>query len=583
MNRPSQLSNETKWIVSRPNPDSVERLRTALNLPWPVALALVNRGLEGPEAVASFLAPSLKNLNDPLLLRDMDLAIGRTMEAMDRGETICVHGDYDADGMTSTALLASFFDQAGYPVRTFLPDRMTDGYGLNQERLRELAGEGVKLIIAVDCGTRAVDEAALLNSLGCDLVILDHHAPGPSLPDACAVVNPHREDCPFPFKGLAAVGVAFYFAGALRRALSEAGRIKRDSIDVRLLLDLVAVGTITDAVPLREDNRAFVSVGTRLLTEGPRLGLSALKAVAGIRNRPVTPGVVAFQLGPRLNAIGRLGNPGIGLDLLLARDPEEATRYADVLDRENQARREVEARVQTQAFQQVEDQEGVLHKVVVVWGEGWHPGVVGIVASRLVEAYRRPAVVIGVSDEVGRGSCRSIKGFDIGAALTQLSDFLVRYGGHPMAAGVTIEAGRIGDFAAALYDLADAGISDEELVPALRIDGELPFGAIDLDLVTRLSELQPYGIGNPEPVFCTSGVTIEKARRVGRDGQHLQFTLRHDDMRIPAIWWSGGSVEGMEAGGRLDVAFNAFVDDRTGLPRLRIKNVRPFSGMDESG
>ncbi|NOZ00771.1 MAG: single-stranded-DNA-specific exonuclease RecJ, partial [Deltaproteobacteria bacterium] len=432
MTPPSPQSIPARWIIAEPDHGALKNLQDALHLPELVARVLVNRGIETPEAATAFLAPTLKSLNDPLQMRDMDRAVRRVMDAFTGGETICIHGDYDADGMTSTALLASFFEQAGHPVRTFLPDRMTDGYGLNPDRLKEMVRDGVNLIIAVDCGTTAISEANLLKSLGADLVILDHHTPGPALPDAAAVVNPHRKDCEFPFKDLSAVGVAFYFAGAMRRALTDAGMLDRDGLDIRLLLDLVAVGTICDAVPLLSDNRVFVSAGLRLLNEGPRLGLAALKAVAGIRNRPVTSGIVGYQLGPRLNAIGRLGNPGIGLDLLLAHDPEEATRHADVLDRENEARREVGEEVLAQAFRQVEEGGGPLHKAVVVSGEGWHPGVVGIAASRLVETYRRPAVVIGVSDGIGKGSCRSIRGFDIGAALAGMSGMFIRHGGHPM-------------------------------------------------------------------------------------------------------------------------------------------------------
>lgn len=570
---PRQLS-DSNWLVDEPDPVVVEQLRSDLDLPLPMARALVNRGIQTPEDGGVFLEPALGRLHDPLQMRDMDRAVQRTMDAMAKGETICIHGDYDADGMTSTALLAAFFEQASYPVRTFLPDRLRDGYGLNPDRLKALVSEGVNLFITVDCGVRALEEAELLRSLGADLVVLDHHTPGDSLPAAAAVVDPHRSDCEFPFKDLAAVGVAFYFVGALRRSLSEAGRMDREALDVRGLLDLVAVGTITDAVPLKGDNRVLVSAGLQRLTTDPRLGLAALKAVAGMGNRPVTPGVVAFQLGPRLNAVGRLGNPGVGLDLLLASDPEEASRFADALDRENQARRDVEAEVVAQAFHRVDAEGGPAHKAVVVAGENWHPGVVGIVASKLVERYQRPAIVISIGTDEARGSCRSVKGFDIGAALSRLSHILIRCGGHPMAAGLSVDPDRIDEFTSAFCDLADLEISDEELLPTLHLDAAMSLTDLDVALVNRLGEMQPHGIGNPEPLYGVFNAEVVETRRVGREKQHLQMSFSQEGVTVPAIWWNGGEVRGLEPGTAVDVAFNAMLDNRSGHPRLKVRHLR---------
>jgi len=564
----------SRWIIVEPAQEAVESLQVSLDLPTVVAAALVNRGIDSPEATETFLDPRLSGLGDPSLMHDMDRAVERTIEALNRNETICIYGDYDADGITSTALLASFFDMISSQVRTFLPDRIRDGYGLNADRLKELVDDGVGLFIAVDCGTKNREEADLVRSMGADLIVLDHHSTGETLPRVAALVNPHRRDCEFPFKDLAAVGVAFYFVGAMRRALVEAGRLERNDVDVRLLLDLVCVGTITDAVPLLEDNRVLVAAGLRLLSEEPRLGLSALKAVAGIRNRPVTSGGVAFQLGPRLNAVGRLGNPAIGLDLLMARDPEEASRFADKLDNENLRRREVEADVLEQAVRQVEDAGGPQHRAVVVSGDGWHPGVVGIVASKLLETYKRPAVVIGVNDGIGRGSCRSVSGFDIGEALSRLSHLLVKSGGHPMAAGLTVEPGRIADFRHSLHELADEEIDDESLVPLVRLDAELPLGTINVGLVESLRGLAPHGIGNPEPVFGAFRVEVEKARKVGRDRRHLQLSFRGDGVSVPAIWWGGGEADGPSRGDIVDVAFTLMLDDRTGRPRMKVREVR---------
>lgn len=565
------MAMPAKWTIAS-QPDA-RLLAEKIGVRWPVAAALINRGISSPEQAAAFLKPSLSSLSNPSLMAHMDKAVARTMQAIEHGERICIYGDYDADGMTATALLSSFFKEVGISVDRFVPTRSRDGYGVNAERIQELARKGVSLILTVDCGTSSHSEVALARSLGVDIIILDHHEPGPSLPNAVAVVNPTRSDCPFPFKYLAAVGVAFYFAGALRRALWDANRLPRGKPDLRALLDLVAVGTIADVAPLVGDNRVFATIGLKILNENPRVGFTALKAVSGVAGRPVTAWTVGFQIAPRLNATGRLSDPATSVALLLASDMEEAKRHAETLDTENTARRRIENEVLSSAMQQIEGFGGLLHKALVVAGEGWHPGVVGIVASKLVETFRRPAVVIGIEDGVGRGSCRSIKGFNIGKALSEVSSLLIRHGGHPLAAGLVIEPERIPSFIEAFCSIADREISDEMLEPPLEIDAVLDLAELDMGLLQQLNLLAPHGLGNPEPVFACLDCPVLSVRLVGQDRSHVQLVFGEPQRSISAIWF-GGAEHAPEQGKRVDVAFSLIADELAGAPKMKVRSIR---------
>lgn len=566
----------TRWDIARPNPEAVSRLAGALGLRGPTATVLVNRGVDGADDARAFLDPRLAHLADPALLKDMDRAVARALQARRLAEPVAIYGDFDADGMTATALLAEFLGQAGYAVRTFVPDRMRDGYGVHVERLRDLIVDGARLIITADCGIRSRDEVACAKSLGADVIILDHHEPDGLLPDAAAVVNPRRPDCPSTFKGLAAVGVSFYFVGALRRALVDAGLLAPGAIDLRPLLDLVAIGTIADVVPLARDNRVFATAGLRRLNESPRLGLVALKAVAEVDGKTVTAGTVGFALAPRLNSVGRLSDSRVSLDLLLASDPEQAKHCADLLDRENDARREVLREVLEDALARVEAAGGATRRAIVVAGEGWHPGVVGIVASKLVEAYHRPAIVLAVDDGVAKGSCRSVRGFDIGTALSRFGGLLDRFGGHPMAAGLALPMGNLAAFKAGFLDYADEAVPESSLAPRLAIDAMIEAGESDRPLAEELARLAPFGMGNPEPVFASAGVTVADARPVGRDRTHLKMTFATERGPLPGIWFGGATGEAVPAAGdRVHVAYAVEIDDRTGEARWKVRDCRP--------
>jgi len=565
-------STSARWRVLQPDPIISANLSHDLSVSAALAAVLVNRGLGNAHAAGAFLEPRLAGLHDPLQLKDMDLAVARTLQALDGGEPICLYGDYDADGMTSVALLVTFFNAIGVSVQTFVPDRLRDGYGLNVERVREICQGGVRLLIALDCGTHSLEEARLASSLGTDMIVLDHHEPGNELPKVAALVNPRRADCSFACKELASVGLAFYFAGAVRRALVASGR-NVPAVDLKDLLDFVAIGTVADMVPLIEDNRVFTVHGLNRINHRPRCGVAALCAVADLDGRTVTAGNIAFHLAPRLNASGRLSDAAHSVDLLLARDAEEAKRLAGELDQENSDRRRIEAEVLEAALSQVKV-NGPTHRAVVVAGAGWHPGVVGIVASRLVEAYQRPAIVIAIDEQgVGHGSCRSIPGMDMEAALRQLEGLLTRFGGHPMAAGVTIEASRIDAFRHAFEVLADEVLGEVQLGMSIRIETELLLQDIR-PLMSELGRLQPHGMGNPEPVFAFLGLTVGDVRRVGRDQAHLQVRFRDATDSIGGIWFRAGNVD-LENGDAVDVAASVICDAPSGNPRLKVRDVRP--------
>ncbi len=566
-------ARSTRWVDADVTQGVCADLTRDLGVHPAVASALAARGLVTPDEARRFLDPRLIDLNDPATMRDMDRAIDRLVLAVQKSERICVYGDYDADGLTATTVFSNMLEAVSADVTTFVPDRMTDGYGLHPDRIRELAARGISLIVTVDCGVRDHDAIDIARGLGIDVIVIDHHAPDETMPAAVAVIDPHRPDCPFPFKDLCAAGLAFFTAGALRRALVNRGLLEDGALDLRDLLDLVAVGTVADMVPLIGDNRILVAAGLKRLNESARPGLVALKAVSGVDGRPVTAGTIGFTLAPRLNATGRLGNPRAALDLLLASDDMDAQRHAQTLQRDNDERRLIAQRVIDEAMARVTATGGPTHRIIVVWGQGWHPGVVGIAASRLLDAFGRPAVVIGVEDGIGKGSCRSVRGFDIGGALEKAALLLVRFGGHPMAAGLTVQEQHIPELAATLEALADATIDEETLARTIRLDAWVGLGDVLPDLADAFGRMQPFGMGNPEPVLAVRDVILSNVRVVGKDQTHVQIEVDDGMRRCDGIWF-GGAATVPAIGDRVDVAFSVTLDERTGAARLKVRDMR---------
>lgn len=565
-----------RWVAPCPVPtESVASLSSGLGLPRPVCELLVRRGLGDPDAARSFLRPSFDDLHSPTLLPDLRRAADRIESAIAAGDTILVHGDYDADGLTSAALLARGLAELGARVEAFVPHRIRDGYDLGEGGLARAAEVGARLIVTADCGVSAVEAVAEANRNGLDVVVTDHHRPPPELPAAVAVVNPVREGSTYPFPGLSGVGVAFkLFSELATRAGLPPATVNRH-------LDLVALGTVADLVPLTGENRALVRAGLSALARTAKPGLRALARRAGVDLGQVRASDLGFRLGPRLNAAGRVGAAESGLRLLMAEDGGEAGRLADLLESRNRERKSEDRRVQAEAEALLAahfDPSG--DRTVVLWGEGWHPGVIGIAASRIVERVHRPTVLVGLRGETGRGSGRSVPGFHLHRALEACSDLLERYGGHAMAAGFEIRRDRLEDFAARLEEVGRRDLEERDLVPELTLDLTLPLADVDRNLHRWLEHFAPFGTGNPRPVLHVRGVRLERASTVGARGAHLKGVLTGPEGgRLETIGFGMGPRLGEATGGGLrEAAFELTLDRYRGRERLqaRLRDIRPM-------
>jgi single-stranded-DNA-specific exonuclease len=517
--------------------EDVERLVSSLGVHPVTARILVNRGIRGVEEARVFLNPKLQFLPHPSLLPDIDEACRRIAKAILSGEKIAVFGDFDTDGITATALLVRFFRGLGVEVIHYIPNRLSEGYGLNCDAISRLAREGVNLIITVDNGVSARDEIDFASSLGVDVVISDHHEVAGELPRACAVVDPKR-DANSPLSELAGVGVAFYLAAALKSWLEGMGYNKAKGIDLKRFLDLVTVGTVADVSPLLGANRILVSHGIRLMKGSPSPWVEAIMKTAGISGEEMDTDVIAFRIAPRINASGRLGRHGVGLDILLADDLDRAISLSSDLEEMNRERQLLEKRV-------VDDVEAMLEKdgaikCIVASSCEWHPGVIGSAASRLSEKYLVPTVIISIDGDVGRGSVRGVGGFDVIEALHSLKGFLLDYGGHKGAAGFDIRADLVESFKSALERYVEehfvGGVDTSPFV----VDAEIEIGDISTKLISELQALSPYGEGNPPPCLLVGPCTAKDVKRVGNN--HLKVTLLEDGISIDAIGFGLGSL-----------------------------------------
>ncbi|HIJ86455.1 MAG TPA: single-stranded-DNA-specific exonuclease RecJ [Desulfuromonadales bacterium] len=564
---------QKKWVIKPVDSEQTEALARSLGISSLTARILAGRGIDSAEAGNQFLAPALAAMPDPFLLKGMHAAVERLLEAREKNETVCIYGDYDVDGISGTALLVSFLRQVGITCSYFIPNRFNDGYGLHEASLQQIIALGATLIMSVDCGITAVREADFCRQAGVDLIILDHHTPQEKIPEATAVVNPLQPGCAYPFKLLAGVGVAFNLLVALRSRMRQEGLFNTGiEPDLRDWLDLVALGTIADVVPLTGQNRMYVSYGLHKLEQSLRPGITALKKVAGIKES-VTCGQVGFRLAPRLNAAGRMESAVPGVDLLLSSVPDDCTAIADELDAANAERQSVERGILEQAIAQVEgDGRYPARKSIVIASTDWHQGVIGIVASRLVERYHRPTLLIAIDGEgTAKGSGRSIPGFHLLEALTACSEHLARFGGHRYAAGIGLQSEAVPAFAAAFEDVARRMLGDTELMPLLDIDAEVQPSGIDAGLLEELQRLEPFGAGNPEPTLLLRGVTAVERRIVG-DG-HLKLRVSAGGKVFTAIAFRQGSCP---TDGLLDIAFfpesNSW--NNTTTLQLRIKAIR---------
>src|SRR5215813_10668302 len=544
-----------RWEPTPCDDHAASRLAAALSIPPIVARLLCQRGLSDPNLATRFLNPALDQLHDPAALADMPAAVDRILAAVARKERIAILGDYDVDGVTSTVILRRALELLGGDVVHFIPERLRDGYGLQPVAIERLHADGVALVISVDCGIRGADAALRARELGIDLIITDHPEPDASLPVALAVINPKRHDCPYPDKNLAGVGVALKLVQALCR------RAGRDHL-LPGFVKVAAIGTLADVVPLVGENRVIAKVGLDLLSRGPhKVGLRALLDVSGLSGKTIDSYHIGFMVAPRVNAAGRMSTPDIAARLLLAADEamaEEVRELAQQLDGENVRRQEEEAEILAAAKKVVTtDPEVGARSVLVVAGDGWHRGVIGIVASKLVDAFHRPAIVLSIEDGIAHGSCRSISRFDMLGALERSAHLMIRFGGHKQAAGLALETSRIRELRVAVNAVADETLGPDDLMPRLRIDGDLTFRGITGGVAAGVAALAPFGAGNPRPVFAARGVEIIDGPRKLKE-RHLKMALKQDGRIFRAIAWRAAERHDYltEHRAALDVAFS---------------------------
>jgi single-stranded-DNA-specific exonuclease len=554
------------WILpEQPDPAVVRSLCDELLLPEPICRLLALRGHVPAESAKRYLRPRLEQLLPPEQLLDLGRAVDRLVRAIREGETILVHGDYDVDGISSTTLLAKAFRALDAKVVPFIPRRITDGYDLTDAGVRAAQEAGATVVVTCDCGTSAVAPVRTLQAAGIDVIISDHHLPGGDLPNAYAILNPKRPGCGSEDQDLAAVGVAFKLALAVTRALGGNENV------VFAMLDLVALATIADIAPLRGENRVFARYGLKMLAETQNLGLRALIRSAGLEGKPLTAGRVGYILAPRLNAVGRLGHALRGVELLTAATEHEANVIARELEELNAKRQEIDRATLEQARRRVLALDLDETFGIVLAEEGWHPGVIGIVASRIVEEFGRPTILIALDGEEGKGSGRSISRFDLHAGIGRCRHLLERFGGHRSAAGVTIRRDRVDEFARCFNDAARAALSPDDLVPELHIDLEVALPDLTPGFESLLRHLEPCGIGNPSPMLLARGVRLAAPPRiVGQGGLKLRLQTEHEPLE--ALGWSLGHRIGELSMDRpFDVAFRLERDEYQGISKLQAK------------
>ena len=571
MTAPARPRLAPRWTpVPPPEAALVDRLTDELKLPPLVSRLLVTRGYADLEEARRYLRPRLEHLHDPARFTGMDAAVTRLSAAIARGEKVLVHGDYDVDGICSSTIMVKVIRHLGGIAVPFLPHRMTDGYDLGDAGVEAATREGAKLVLTCDCGTSAHAAIATLQAAGIDVIVSDHHLPSKPVPECTAVLNPRQPGCTYPDKDLCAAGVAFKLSLALLRALGGS-----ENVALRLL-DLVALATIADVAPLRGENRTLTKYGLKMMADTGNLGLRALIEAAGLAGTPLTAGRIGFVLAPRLNAAGRVGSAMRGVELLLSSDPSECNRLARDLEELNKARQEIDRETLAQARAMADRLDLDQVYGVVLAGEGWHPGVIGIVASRLVEDLARPVMMVALEHGMGKGSGRSTSRFDLHAGLTACADLLVRYGGHKAAAGITINATQLDAFADRFNRVARERLTPEDLRHELRIDLELAADDINADLEALLRYFEPYGIGNPAPMLAIRGARLHGApRTVGKDG--LKFRVASRSGPFEALGWGMGDRVGEFADGdHVDIAFRLERDTYMGEQKVvaRLSDVR---------
>lgn len=528
------IQYDKKFIkVLSKNEEDIEKISQEMNISFLASKILFNRGIKNKDEIIKFLNPKYNDFYDPFLLNDMKKATERILRAIEKDENIWIYGDYDVDGVTSTSLLVNFFFSIGIDVRYYIPNRHTEGYGLNKSAIEYIKEQKGDLIITVDCGITSIEEANFAKSIGIDMIITDHHTPSENLPEAIAVINPNRRDSNYPFKKLAGVGVAF----KLVHAISIEFRVELDIS----LLPIVAIGTVADIVDLMDENRLIVKKGLELIKKSSNIGIQSLIEVTGLRDKDITSGHIGFIIGPRINAAGRMDSANMGVELFTTNDPDLASDIAKRLDEENKKRQSVERDILEQAEKMIVDNNMENDNVIVLSSKGWHAGVIGIVSSRITEKYHRPSVLISIDDEgIGKASARSIEPLNIYNALKECEDLFLGFGGHSQAAGLSIESENINTFRSNINEIVGNMLDDEDFVKEITVDAIIEAEDISINTVKELETLSPFGMGNSSPVFLFEDAIARDIRAVGKDKTHLKLSLLYKGIDIDSIGFNFG-------------------------------------------
>lgn len=570
----------SKWKIEASGDNKTEELfSNEFGINPIISQILVNRGILSIEAARRYLYSSLNDLHSPFLMKDMRQGVARLLKAIHDKEKIIIYGDYDADGITSVVILFKFIKEITPFIDYYIPDRIEEGYGLKKPAIEKFKNDNVRLIITVDCGISDLEEISYARLLGIDTIVLDHHEISGSLPCAVASINPNREDCSFPFKGLAGVGIAFNFLIALRGSLNKEGFWKNNNYpNLKEYLDIVTLGTIGDIAPLIDENRIFTKIGLELITEGQRLGIKALKEVSGVDNQNIDSLKASFSLIPRINAAGRIASPSEAVKLLLTDDLAEARVLAGKLDSYNRQRQLMEKKILSDILEIIGSDTSIEKMNSLVFAsDKWHPGVIGIVASRLVELFNRPSFIISLQNGVGKGSGRSVSGFNIYKGIQQCEHLLLSFGGHYHAAGISIKEENIQDFTDLLDEITGSSSDSFGIASQITIDTECPIENIRPDWIAQLEMLAPFGSKNPEPLLYARNVNASSLIIVGNN--HLKMMLNSNGASFDSIWFNMGKYLTALNGTNFDIVFTPQINNWSGSPdiQLKIKDVNIIS------
>ena len=550
-----------KWQIYQVEEEKIEELQKKYNLNKLLATILVNRGITEEKQIFKFLNPKRNDFYNPYEMPDMDIAVKRIVKAIKNQEKTIIYGDYDVDGITSVTVLKSFLVERGLDIAEYIPNRLEEGYGLNENAVKEIANQGYTLMITVDCGISAIEEVEYANKLGIETIITDHHEPGNELPKALAIVDAKRKDNKYPFRNLAGVGVVFKLIQAIGTELNL------DEKEYLKYLDIVCIGTISDIVPLVDENRVIVKLGLKLVEQTRNLGLKAILQASGYSK--IDSSTISFGVAPRINACGRMGHQEEALKLFLSKDINEVNELTQKLNEYNRLRQETEKNIYTDAIMQIE-RDGLANKnTIVVMGKNWHHGVIGIVSSKITELYFKPSILLCEEDNIGKGSGRSIPGFDLYEALTQCKNAIEKFGGHSMAVGISVKKENLEMFKKELEQISKER-NIEEIVPILKIDAQIDLEEINKEMVESLKELEPFGEENKTPLFMIRNLKIDSIRALS-EGKHLKLTLKGNKNIVNAIGFNLGELSNdYKIGDKIDVVGNLEINSFNGVDNIQI-------------